>query len=57
MKIFVFLLIIAMLSMACNQPKEITKIEQWDVFEIELAGPSDGTPFTDTELNAIFSIE
>lgn len=28
---------------------------RWDVFEIELDGPSDGNPFTDVELGAIFS--
>jgi len=51
---FIFQLIIVVLFMACNQSREITKIEQWDVFEIELTGPSDGTPFINVELNATF---
>lgn len=29
--------------------------EQWDVFEIELRGPSDGNPFVDVQLTARFS--
>lgn len=28
---------------------------RWDVFEIELDGPSDGNPFIDVELGATFS--
>ncbi len=56
MKKFIFPLIIAVLFMACNQPKEITKIEKWAVFEIELTGPSEGEPFIDVDLNAVFKL-
>ena len=56
MKKFIFPLFIALLFMACNQPKELTKIEQWEVFEIELSGPTEGTPFIDVELNATFKL-
>ena len=37
---------------ACNEQKE--EVEQWDVFEIMLNGPSAGTPFMDVELSAVF---
>lgn len=30
-------------------------VEQWGLFEIELAGPSDGNPFVDVQLTARFS--
>lgn len=30
-------------------------VEQWGMFEIELAGPSDGNPFLDVELSAVFT--
>jgi hypothetical protein len=56
MKKFIFQLIIAMLLMACNQPKEVTKTEKWDVFEIELTGPSEGASYVDVELNATFKL-
>ena len=29
-------------------------VEQWDVFEIEMKGPSDGNPFKDVQLSASF---
>ena len=32
-------------------------VEQWDRFEMELNGPSDGNPFTDYELSAEFIFE
>ena len=30
-------------------------VEQWDIFELALAGPTDGNPFTDVELSAQFT--
>ena len=36
----------------CNQQKE--EVEQWDVFEVVLNGPSSGTPYMDVELSAVF---
>jgi hypothetical protein len=30
-------------------------VEQWGVFEVALEGPSEGNPFTDVELSAVFS--
>ncbi len=32
-------------------------VEQWDVFEIELKGPSNGNPFVDVELSAQFECD
>ncbi|WP_428937371.1 DUF5060 domain-containing protein [Fontivita pretiosa] len=32
-------------------------VEQWDIFEIELHGPSEGNPFVDVELTARFTHE
>ena len=31
-------------------------VPQWEVFEVELAGPSAGNPFTEVELSATFSL-
>ena len=36
----------------CNQPRE--RVEQWDVFEVVLDGPSAGTPYVDFDLAAVF---
>jgi len=41
--------------MSCNQQKPIQTVEQWGVFQIDLTFTPTGNPFTDTELNAIFS--
>lgn len=30
-------------------------VERWDVFELELRGPSDGNPFADVRLSAVFT--
>ena len=38
----------------CNSPKELEKVEKWDVFEITFSGPSDGNPFIDNQLAATF---
>jgi len=57
MKKYLYLLIIALLFTACNQSKEIAKTEQWDVYEIELTGPSEGEPFIDVELSAVFKLK
>lgn len=29
-------------------------VEQWGIYQVELTGPSDGNPFTDVELQAVF---
>ena len=39
----------------CSQQKPIQTAEQWGVFQIDLTSTPAGNPFTDTELNAIFS--
>ncbi|MEM6378742.1 MAG: DUF5060 domain-containing protein, partial [Bacteroidota bacterium] len=46
-----FLLIL----LSCN-PQDQTHegVQEWDIFEIELKGPSDGNPFMDIELSAEF---
>lgn len=31
------------------------EVERWDIFELELKGPSDGNPFIDVELGATFT--
>jgi hypothetical protein len=45
-------LLIACCLAGCHQPME--QVEQWDVFEVVLNGPSSGTPFMDVELSAVF---
>jgi hypothetical protein len=37
--------------------KSSGSIEKWDVFEVELAGPSDGNPFLDVELTGTFEFD
>ncbi len=39
---------------ACNTQKGIIAVEQWDVFELVLDGPSTGNPYMDIELSALF---
>src|SRR6185369_5516838 len=37
-------------------PPEKNTIEQWDIFELSLPGPSDGNPFADVTLSARFEL-
>jgi hypothetical protein len=52
--ILVFLVLVAGKA-ACLSNGKMLDIEQWDVFEIVLQGPEEGTPFFDIELSAVFS--
>jgi hypothetical protein len=55
MKKYILILIFCgAISTSCNQTKKEVEIQQWDVFEIELNGPNEGTPFIDVELNVTF---
>lgn len=48
------LVLITAILMGCNQIDGKTKIEQWNIFEIVLNGPSTGNPFVDVDLAAVF---
>jgi len=37
----------------CVYGKDI-QVEKWDIFELELKGPSEGNPYIDIELSAVF---
>ena len=52
----IFSLIIAVfLFISCAEQEEpLVQVEKWDVFEIELQGPSEGSPFLEVELSAEF---
>lgn len=47
------LFLIISLFAGCNQ-HPLEEVEQWGVYEIVLNGPSDGNPFMDAELSAVF---
>lgn len=53
-KLIFCLMTLAALFAGCIQKNEKTAIEQWDVFEIVLDGPSNGNPYMDIELAAVF---
>lgn len=48
-----YLLVITLLT-ACINGKGNKNIEQWDVFEVVLNGPSKGNPYMEVELSALF---
>ncbi len=49
------LIILITCFVGCQQQKEAINIEQWDVYEITLNGPSTDNPFTEVELSAVFT--
>lgn len=52
-KLVIVLMIITSCFAACDQ--QIEQVEQWDIYEVILNGPSTGTPFMDVELSAVFN--
>jgi hypothetical protein len=56
MKFFKILIIVAFFA-SCTPQKEEVKIEQWDIFEIELTGPSTGNPYMEVEFSADFTTD
>jgi len=46
--------LIAIIFAGCNEQKEEVKIEQWDVYEVVLNGPSTDNPFMKVELSSVF---
>ncbi|MBS0000202.1 MAG: DUF5060 domain-containing protein [Cyclobacteriaceae bacterium] len=53
-RIIFILIVSAVLLAGCNQQNDGQRIEQWDVYEIMLEGPSSGNPYMEVELKAIF---
>lgn len=51
------LLVLVCHGLAAANALAADRVEQWGLFEIELAGPSDGNPFLDVELSAVFTQE
>lgn len=45
---------ICVLLAGCNQKNVKTEVEQWDIYEIVLNGPSSGNPYMEVEIAAIF---
>ena len=46
---------VILLFISCTQQEEVLEtVEKWDVYEIEMKGPSEGNPFFDVELSAEF---
>ncbi|HSL87636.1 MAG TPA: DUF5060 domain-containing protein, partial [Bacteroidales bacterium] len=54
MKRIVFALLIITVSISCSN-QQTESVEQWDLFEITLNGPSQGNPYLDVELSAVFT--
>ena len=51
----VMLCIAFLFLLSCTQQEVLVQVEQWDVYEIELQGPSEGSPFFDIQLSAEFT--
>ncbi len=49
-----FTYVVSFFIISC-QPTELVKVEQWDVYEITLTGPTQGNPYMDNFLEAKFS--
>lgn len=41
----------------CKAVNDLRTVEQWDMFELELPGPSEGNPFHDVMLKAVFTLK
>ena len=55
MKAINFLLCSAIVMLfQCNPTENLPQVEQWGVYELSFTGPSDGNPYMDHEISAIF---
>ncbi|MDX1285939.1 MAG: DUF5060 domain-containing protein, partial [Draconibacterium sp.] len=41
--------------LSCTTEQDYSPVEKWEVFELELTGPSDGNPYMDIDLKATFT--
>ncbi len=49
--------LVFVLCLSCNPEKQVLeKVERWDVFELVLQGPVEGSPFFDIQLSAEFTL-
>jgi hypothetical protein len=48
-------LLAAPVASAANATPAPRSVERWDIFELELHGPSDGNPFVDVRVSAVFT--
>jgi hypothetical protein len=46
--------VLAAISIACMAAHAAGNVEQWGIYEIELKGPTNGNPFLDVRLSAVF---
>ena len=54
-KIVQCFILLTLLLTACDSQKGAKEVEQWDVFELVLSGPSTGNPYMEVDLSATFS--
>ncbi len=52
---FFIALVLPVVAVSAADAPVLREVEQWDVYEIELEGPSGGNPFLDVRLSASFS--
>lgn len=50
-----FLTLIPIAALNAQSDRAVETVEQWDIFELTLEGPSEGNPFTEVDLSAEFS--
>src|SRR5688500_7526048 len=54
--LLLLILLLALAALPVPQPAQAaSSVEQWDLFEVSLSGPSAGNPFTDVEFSARFT--
>ncbi len=54
---FVFavsVVLVLLMSLAIPTIAATNSVEQWGIYEIELKGPTNGNPFVDVQLSAVF---
>jgi len=50
----IYVLLILWLLPSCQPDKEDQQVQQWGVFELALEGPSEGNPYMEVTLEAVF---
>lgn len=56
-KLFYIVLLLISILFSCDSKFQLETVEQWGIFELKFEGPSDGNPYMENDLSAVFFLK